>query len=318
MRTILVTGAAGLIGKAVCEGLLNKNNKVIGTDRDTVEIENDNFTFVRALITNADAVKKIIKDNKPDAIVHLACSVDNDYPPILTEVQEHESASADSYLYSYAAEKGVKDFILLSSHMVYAPTKSREPVNEQSELKPVTVYGKMKYDSENAMFDALRNTPVNSIVMRCCPIYTKSFTDNLHAKVYDPKEKCAFMYNYGDYGYNFTNLYNLVDFVVCILQQNSKGCQGDYNVCDSKIILAKEIIEFEKANGIMSPTSIVMRRNYGADNAKSFIGKFGSAAKNNKYDYRCNDISTAISSVSYENTKARRFSSFRWNLSNTK
>lgn len=319
MRNVLVTGASGLIGKEVCDGLLAKNFNVVGTDNKANPLEGKpNFKFVRTSIENKDAVAKIISDNKIDAVVHLACTVDNDYPPILSVDEERESAAVDKYIYKLAVSENVKDFILVSTHQVYAPQKTREPIREVSLEKATTLYSKMKLDAEKAFQNALRKASATTgVIARICPVYTKSFIDNLHSKVFDPKEGCAFIYGYGDYGYSFTCVFNLVDFVIGILSQKNNGnYQGIYNVCDSKPIQAKEIVEFERAAGKLGA---VIQRNYSVDTVKSSV--FGFSIVNNKiakYDYRYNDLSVACSNISYDNTKAQRISSFRWKLSNTK
>ena len=162
------------------------------------------------------------------------------------------------------------------------------------------------------------NTDIQGVVMRTCPIYTKDYLVNLHSKIYDEKEGCAFIYGYGDYGYSFTCLFNLVDFIAALLNLNSSSnYQGIYNICDSKPIQAKDIVEYERSNHLLGTSGIVMQRNYGADSVKtSVFGLLGNKAA--KTDYRYNDLSVACSNISYDNTKAQRISSFRWKLSNTK
>ena len=212
----------------------------------------------------------------------------------------------------------MKDFILVSTHQVYAPQKTREPIREVSLEKATTLYAKMKLDAEKAFQAALKKaSATNGVIARICPVYTKEFTDNLHSKIYDPMEGCAYIYGYGDYGYSFTCVYNLVDFVIGVLSQKNNGnYQGIYNVCDTKPIQAKEIVEFERA---ARKLGAVIQRNYSADTVKSSV--FGFSIVNNKiakYDYRYNDLSVACSNISYDNTKAQRISTFRWKLSNTK
>ncbi len=315
MRKILVTGASGLIGKAVCESLAAHDTKVIGTDGYQCDLKHENFKFIRAEITNSVEMSRLIAKEKPDGLVHLACTVDNDFPDVLTPEEERSSAAVDKYLFREAVSENFKDIILMSTHQVYAPQKSREPIREISDERPSTVYGKIKYDSERALRAAVRRGATTGVIMRCCPVYTKEFTDNLKSKIYDEKEGCAFVFGYGDYGYSFTCVYNIADFVVGILcGKNSINYEGVYNVCDSKPILAKEIVDYlREAHKI----GAVVQRNYTTGNVKSvFGGVIGSKVP--KTNYRYNDMSIACSNVSYDNTKAQRISTFRWKLSNTK
>lgn len=316
MKTILITGASGMIGTAVAETLLEKGNTVIGTDSKPNKLDGTpNFRFFEANIEDKNAVSAILSENHIDVLVHLACTVDNDFPAVISSTEERISAAVDKYLYKAAVDAGVGDIILVSTHQVYAQQKTREPIRETADEKPATAYAKMKYDSEKMLSKVIgKSTSAKGVIARVCPIYTKDFPDNLRAKIYDPKDGCSFIYGYGDYGYSFCCLYNLVDFIVGIVNVGSGiNYQGVYNVCDSKPIAAKDIVEFLRQ---YHKLGAVIQRNYGADSVKAVVafGFKGGA----KTDYRYNDISVACSNISYDNTKAQRISAFRWKLSNTK
>ncbi len=314
MKTVFVTGASGLMGVELCDALLAKGFEVIGVDNTpNTNIDKPNYTFVQAAIDDKDAVTQAMSRGI-DVLIHLACTVDNDFPNDLTPAEEKKSAFVDKYLYKAAINAGVNDMILISTHQVYAPAKTREPIRETMGEKPVTIYGKLKFDSEKALSKAVKSTAsAKGIIARICPIYTKSYAPNLHAKIYDPKDGCSYIYGYGDYGYSFCCLYNLIDFIIGILNAAPGiNYQGVYNVCDTKPILAKEIVDFERQ---YHKLGAVIQRNYGADAVKSAMS-FGS--KIAKTDYRYNDVSIACSNISYDNTKAQRISTFRWKLSNTK
>ena len=192
--------------------------------------------------------------------------------------------------------------------------RTREPVRESFETKPVSIYGKLKLDSENALRTAMKKSKHDAVIVRSTPIYTKTFLDNLRSKVQDPKDGSFFLYGYGDYGYSFCCLYNLVDFIGGILTnpENLK-VTGEYNVTDTKPIMAKDLMEMLKAE---LDIQVVQARNYSTDNIKGQFSLFGT--KNLRTDYRFSDPSIACSNISYDNTKAQRFCPFRWKLSNTK
>lgn len=78
MKTILITGVAGMIGSHLLDSLLAKGYKVIGIDNLTFgkiiniqhNLNNTNFSFYEVDITDYDALKILVKD--VDVIVHLA------------------------------------------------------------------------------------------------------------------------------------------------------------------------------------------------------------------------------------------------------
>lgn len=314
MRTVLVTGASGLIGMDVCYALLSKGNKVIGTDKQTNEfIGQPNYTFVQSSPADKDKITTMIESQKVDAVIHLANSCDNDFGSIVADEEMDIAKATDKFIYKAALGAGVKDFLLLSTTMVYAPTKSREPVRESDPIKPQTNYGKLKSDSEDALLAAKKKNPnTNIVIMRCAPIYKASFTQNLRDKVYDNKDDAAFVYGSGDYGFSFCCIYNLVEFINAIITGPQGRYEGEYNVCDSRPTLAKEILEYERAFHRIGP---VLQRGTGADAIK---GAFAAGGKRQKTDYRFLDLSTITSNISYDNTKGQRISTFRWKLANTK
>lgn len=315
MKTVFLTGASGRIGSELAEVLLAKGFKVIGVDNmPNTCVDNPNYTFVQASVDDKEAVTSAMMEQGIDILIHLACTVDNDYPNIITSAEEKKSTVVDKYLYKAAITAGVNDMILVSTHQIYAQQKTREPIRETASEKPATVYAKMKYDSEKALAKAIKSSAsAKGVIARVCPIYTKDYAANLHAKILDPKDNCCYMYGYGDYGFSFCCMYNLIDFIVGILNVGSGiSYQGIYNVCDSKPILAKEIVEFERQYHRLGA---VIQRNYGADAVKSAMAFSSKSAKN---DYRYNDLSTICSNISYDNTRAQRISTFRWKLSNTK
>lgn len=315
MKTVFVTGASGLIGSELCASLIAKGFTVIGYGETPVtNIDDPNFTFVQGAIDNKDSVTKAMMSKGIDVLVHAACTVDNDFPHIITPAEEKKSAAVDKFLYKSAITAGVNDMILISTHQIYAQAKTREPIRETMEEKPITAYAKMKYESEKALAKAVKSTAsAKGVIARVCPIYTKSFADNLHSKIYDPKDSCCYIYGWGDNSFSFCCLYNLIDFIIGILNAD-KGInyRGIYNICDSKPISAKEIVEFERQ---YHKLGAVIQRNYGTEGVRSAVI---FASKEQKTDYRYNDLSVACSNINYDNTKAQRISTFRWKLSNTK
>ena len=87
---------------------------------------------------------------------------------------------------------------------------------------------------------------------------------------------------------------------------------GIYNVCDTRQITAREIIEHEREH---QRIGAVIQKSMTGDAIKSIVplGK-GKA----KCDYRYFDPATIFSNWNIDNTKAQRISTFRWTLKNTK
>ena len=312
MKTIMITGASGMIGMAITASLLAKGHKVIGVDRQSNEfMTNENYMFVQSSITDKSKITSIINNSALDAVIHLACSCDNDIPSAVTDLEMDNSKACDKFLWKACASAGVKDILLLSTTLLYAPTRSREPIRENADVKASTNYTKMKLDSENALQNAVKKSNSNPVIMRVPQIYTLNFTQNMRDKIYDAKDDVGFVIGDGSYGFSFCCLYNLVDFVNAIIAGPHGHYDGIFNVCDTKTTLAKDIVENERKN---HRVGVVLQRNGAALAVKSAI----NLSKKAKIDYRYVDMATLTNNTCFDNTKAKRFSPFRWTLANTK
>lgn len=257
MATVLVTGACGLIGEKVCSGLLKKHHEVIAVDHASSAYNEgkEHYRFYAAAPHDKSAYMGIFEKERIDAVVHLACSVDNDLGPIITEKQMEESRVCDKFLFKLAISKEVEKIMVLSTTQVYAVPEGREPVREGDDEKPVTNYAKMKSETERAFAADLRHVKnVIGCIMRVPPVYTLEMHDNLLAKITDPKDHTNFVYRTGEYGFHFCCVHNLSDFILCYLRQaDSPSCTGVYNVADKNLIMASEIVNFISKNGRLGP-----------------------------------------------------------------
>ena len=84
-QTILVTGAAGFVGSRLAKALLARGDRVVGLDnlndyypivhkrRHLADLlPQDRFTFVQEDIRDAEAMLRVMRQNEPQAVAHLA------------------------------------------------------------------------------------------------------------------------------------------------------------------------------------------------------------------------------------------------------
>ena len=315
MATILVTGGCGMIGDHVCSGLLKKGNTVIAVDKEESDYNTgkENFIFRQAGPAEQGKYGNIFDEFQIDYVVHLACSVDNDLGPIVERAQLEECAACDKFIYKFALAHNVQKFILLSTTQVYKQPDSREPVREDEAVKPVSNYGKMKANSETAFGNDVRNTKTMiCCVMRVPMTYSLTFTENLMSRITDPKDKTIFVFRTGEYGYHMCCMHNISDFIIGFLRQaDSLTYTGVYNVADSSLVMASEIISFMKENHRLGP---VLQKSSVGGGLKFKL--FGDPEQ--KTNYRYLDVNTIDKNFMYDTTKASRICPFRWNIKNTK
>jgi len=149
-KTVLVTGNMGYIGSIMVPVLINSGYDVVGYDIGYYE---------RCYLTEAKQnLKKLIKKDIRDAVqedfegidsvIHLA-GLSNDplgeLDPTLTEAINFH---ATLRLAECAKKSGVKSFVYASSQSVYGISDSKNDVDEDGLINPITVYAKTKWKSE--------------------------------------------------------------------------------------------------------------------------------------------------------------------------
>lgn len=163
-RTILVTGAAGFIGFHTCKKLLERGDNVVIIDEMNdyydVQLKQSNLDYLskqfsseRVQIYIGDLcdqvlVRKVIKENQPEAIIHLAAragvrpSIDD---PLL---YIHSNITATTVLLEACRQFGIKKFVYASSSSVYGGS-NKEMFSEEDVVDfPVSPYAATKKTCE--------------------------------------------------------------------------------------------------------------------------------------------------------------------------
>ena len=149
METVLVTGGCGLIGQHICSGLLKKGFAVVCADVEANPYNEGklNYTFVQVNQTDKNGYAEIFEKYEISVLIHAACTVDNDFGPIVTDKELDIAKQCDKFIYRYAMTENVRKVVLISTYQVYDFPKTREPIREDSDLKTNTNYAVLKYNS---------------------------------------------------------------------------------------------------------------------------------------------------------------------------
>jgi UDP-glucose 4-epimerase len=188
MKTVLVTGAGGFIGRNLVNVLLrDKNYELILTDKNgpedyfskVNEIEDNRVSYYNLDITKKESAFDIFKNHEIDTCVHLAALVNVEdsikYPDKTMDVNVKGTIN----ILDACANSQIDNFVFASSAAVYGhPTKI--PITEKHQLKPISPYGISKLLAEKHVTSYMNSKKIrNTISLRIFNAYGDSQFGNM-------------------------------------------------------------------------------------------------------------------------------------------
>ncbi|HET7213371.1 MAG TPA: dTDP-4-dehydrorhamnose reductase [Terriglobia bacterium] len=137
---ILVTGAAGMLGRALAP-LLEEEHEVIGLTRNECELSDES------------AVQKAFRIYKPGIVVHLAALTNVDGCEL--DPQKAEAWNALATLNVAKAAKRIDAAVLYTSTDYVFDGRTNTPYTEDAPTRPLNVYGKTKLAGERHVREIL-------------------------------------------------------------------------------------------------------------------------------------------------------------------
>lgn len=151
---ILITGGAGYIGSHAVKALGEQGHELLTYDN----LSTGNAwavlygKLVVADLSDKTALRKVMRDFKPDAIMHFAASI---VVPesVKNPLKYYRNNTANTInLLETARENSINNFIFSSTAAVYG-TPDRIPVNERAPVAPINPYGASKAMIETILHD---------------------------------------------------------------------------------------------------------------------------------------------------------------------
>lgn len=137
---VLVTGAAGTLGRAALESLPGLGHAAIGLSRHELDI------------TAEDAVRAALDQHAPDCLLNCAAAAQLDVCEADAALAEAVNARAPALLARACAERGIR-FVHYSTDYVFGGEDPR-PRREEDPAEPRSVYGSTKLRGEAAVLAA--------------------------------------------------------------------------------------------------------------------------------------------------------------------
>ncbi len=148
---ILVTGAAGMLGSALCPTLVKKGHEVIPTDLNPNHSEGIEFLDVR----DYSSVQNMVKQIGPELVMHLAAETDVDRCEIEPDHAFQTNTIATQNI-ALISQKEKIPLVYISTIGVFYGDKS-EPYTEFDEPNPINIYGRSKLEGEKIVQNLLNN-----------------------------------------------------------------------------------------------------------------------------------------------------------------
>ena len=251
-RKILVTGAAGFIGSAICEKLAERGWETLGIDslnnyypvflkKARLEqlgiyfsehtgnaVKSDKFTnltFIEADITNRPAMEKIFRDFNPDIIVNMAAqagvrySIENPYSYV------HNNIDGFLVLLECARHWPVKKLIYASSSSIYGGNEKVPFSEEDSADNPMSLYATTKRSNE-LMAKAYNNLfGIPAVGLRFFTVYgpwgRPDMAPMLFAEAITKGETIK-VFNEGNLSRDFTYIDDIVEGIMLVIEDENE------------------------------------------------------------------------------------------------
>jgi nucleoside-diphosphate-sugar epimerase len=149
IKSILVTGASGFLGRPLVDQLLNACYSVRATTRGTPSFPASVDAVIIPDFTNVVAWKPILEGI--DTIIHLAGLAHTDIRNGGLEAFNSINVAATQNLAIAAKQAGVKRFIFISSIRAQVGVSASRTVHEGDEAHPTDCYGRSKLAAESAV-----------------------------------------------------------------------------------------------------------------------------------------------------------------------
>lgn len=315
---ILIIGGAGFIGSVLTKQLLDKGYSVkildnfIYGDKSIEEFKGiAGFSYISGDIGNVDTLIEAVKD--VDAVVHLAEIVGDPACAVNPQKTQQTNFISTTLISNICRYFQINRFIYASSCSVYGESKGEELLTEKSLLNPVSLYARMKIESEKAILNMCDGV-FSPTILRFSTVFGDSYrmrfdlvVNLLSAKAVKDGKITVFG---GDQWRPFVHVSDAANSIVTVLEAPLEKIKGEvFNVGSTKNNftinrvgeLVKEIVPSAE---LLIEDKDVDKRNYRVDfskieNVLGFGVKFNvidgikeivQFSKENKYGDYCSEV----------------------------
>jgi nucleoside-diphosphate-sugar epimerase len=271
-KRLLITGATGFVGKAVCEQAMHQGFSVKGAVRILGELSVCIESFVVGEINISTDWRNALRN--VDVIVHLAARVHvmqdtSTYP--LTAFRK-VNVDGPLNLARQAVAAGVKRFVFISSVKVNGESTSLGQVfNENDVPNPHDAYGQSKLEAEEGLREISAETGMEVVIIRPPFVYGPGVKANFAAFMRAVQKRWPLPLGEVHNQHSLIALDNLVDFIITCISHPDAANQT-FVVSDGQDLSTTELLKgMAKAAGV--PSSLLPVPVWALQAGASLLGK---------------------------------------------
>ena len=238
MKTVLITGATGFVGRAFIKKLkLSESYKIIVAIRkvDTTLIS-DSYLYIPEL---SSRTKWPFQEVSIDIIVHLAAKA---HSRASLECLLEVNAGATINLAKQASEAGVKRMIFLSTIGVNGNT-STKPLDETCPEKPHNDYSFSKQQAEIGLLNIANSSSLEVVILRAPLIYGPNAPGNFNKLFKLVRLGLPLPFRSINNSRSFISIDNLIDLLTVCLDHPSASNQT-FLISDNDDLATSQLIKY--------------------------------------------------------------------------
>jgi nucleoside-diphosphate-sugar epimerase len=241
-KRLLITGATGFVGKAVCEQAVHHGLSVNGALRIRVEVPSCIEPFVVGEINGLTGWGNALRD--VNVIVHLAARVHVMHDTEADPLTAFRAVNVDGTLNlaRQAAVAGVKRFVFVSSVKVNGEsTLPGRAFTEADAPNPKDAYGQSKHEAEQGLRQLSADTGMEVVIIRPPLVYGPGVKANFAALMRTVQRGWPLPLGAIHNHRSLVALDNLVDFIVTCIT-HPQAANQTFLVSDGQDLSTTELV----------------------------------------------------------------------------
>ncbi|MEO5374414.1 MAG: NAD-dependent epimerase/dehydratase family protein [Alphaproteobacteria bacterium] len=178
-KNVLVTGAGGFVGRAVCDILVRRGYAVSAAARDVLNLPDTvRPRKIGDIGPDTDWVDAVFAT---DAVIHLAARVHvmNETAKDALAQNRRINTEGTRALAEAAAAAGVRRFVFVSTVKVLGETTGIRPFMDMDPPRPPDPYAQSKWEAERALWAIAEKTGMEVVILRPPLVYGPGVKGNV-------------------------------------------------------------------------------------------------------------------------------------------